>query len=123
METNFKSTQAEVNDLRQYIFVLQSRLVDAIGEYPIPPPSLNIQPLPQPNAATSAAPEPPQVAPATNPLEVAAQAVAGLNNSMASREHYKAYEQAARAEEDARTVENIRQLADTVPDGLPATSM
>jgi len=122
MTGNFKAAQAENHELRQYIFVLQSRLADAIGEYPMPPPNLSIQPLPQPQPAAPVAPEQPQVSSARDPLEVAAQAVAGLH-SMASREHYKAYDQAARAEDDARTAENIRQLADGAPDGLPAAPM
>lgn len=110
MEANFKSTQAENYALREYIIHLQSRLLDAQGEYPQPPPNVNLAP---PHGHTAPAPEP---SVPTNPLEVAAQAVAGLSRSEhLSHDHYatKAYEQAVRADEDQRTAEEItRQLAE-----------
>ena len=130
MEASFKALQTENFTLREYIIHLQSRLLDAKGEFPQPPAGIN---LTHPHAQQPVAPAPEasqqvSAAAGSNPLEVAAQAVAGLSRSehLASREHYsaQAYEQAARADEDARTAEELtRQLADGSPDGLPAAPM
>lgn len=85
MESNFKAMQTENYALRQYVINLQSRLLDAHGEYPQPPPGLSLAPHhghggPPPAAPSNA--EPAQVAPGTSgtgtSLEVVAQAVAGL---------------------------------------------
>ncbi|KAK4103719.1 hypothetical protein N658DRAFT_514511 [Parathielavia hyrcaniae] len=138
MEINFKTLQGENYALRDYVLRLQSRLLDTLGEYPQPPPGIN---LAHPSSSTQAAqpapggPEAPHqtnanananAAPSatgsSNPLEVAAQAVAGLSRS----ENYApAAAAAARADDDARTAEEItRQLqAGGGPDGLPAGSM
>ncbi len=118
METNFKGLQAENYTLRDYVLRLQSRLLDAQGEYPQPPPGINLVP---PNSQGQ-----PEAAPAAaggNPLEVAAQAVAGLSRSehLVARDPYAP----ARTDDDARTAEEItRQLqADGAPDGLPVVQM
>lgn len=85
MESNFKAMQTENYALRQYVINLQSRLLDAHGEYPQPPPGLSLAPHhgqggPPPAAASNA--EQVEGAPATpgagTSLEVVAQAVAGL---------------------------------------------
>lgn len=82
MEGNFKAMQTENYALRQYVIMLQSRLLDAHGEYPQPPPGLSLAPHqahggPPPAAPSNA--EPAQGAPATpgagTSLEVVAQAV------------------------------------------------
>lgn len=121
METNFKGLQAENYTLRDYVLRLQSRLLDAQGEYPQPPPGINLVP-PNPQG------QQPDVAPqgaaaGGNPLEVAAQAVAGLSRSehLVPRDPYAP----ARSDDDARTAEEItRQLqADGGPDGLPVVPM
>ncbi|KAK0735824.1 hypothetical protein B0T21DRAFT_289667 [Apiosordaria backusii] len=98
MEESYKAMQAENFQLREYIIHLQSRLLESQGDYPPPPANVN---LAHPNAsgrapeAPSAQPPPgvgvpgshsapppqPQQVPAPNPLEVAAQAVAGLSRS------------------------------------------
>ncbi|KAJ9142840.1 hypothetical protein NKR19_g7057 [Coniochaeta hoffmannii] len=81
MEANFKAMQTENYALRQYVISLQSRLLDAHGEYPQPPPGLSLAPHHPPPAASNNA-EPAHAAPATpgvgTSLEVVAQAVAGL---------------------------------------------
>ncbi|KAM7206871.1 putative transcription factor kapC [Naviculisporaceae sp. PSN 640] len=104
MEINYKQIQAENYSLREYVIHLQSRLLDAQGEFPQPPPNLNLghptahappPPGGPPGAvAPGPGPEPlgqpaavPGTAPgvgggpggAANSLEVAAQAVAGLS--------------------------------------------
>lgn len=108
MEENFKSLQSENYELRGYVFHLQSRILELQAEMPPPPPNLNLS-MHHPPAPP---PEPVQA----SPLEVAAQAVAGLSRS----EHMYA----ARADEDARTAEELtRQLADGGPDGLPSAPM
>lgn len=140
MENTFKAQQSESYLLREYIVQLQSRLLEVLGEYPPPPPGINLS---QPNnlqapAARGAQPEASQAAaapaaaaaptpapaPGSNPLEVAAQAVAGLSRSehLAGRDAYTA---AARTDDDVRTAEEItRQLqADGGPDGLPTAPM
>ncbi|KAK4112301.1 hypothetical protein N656DRAFT_789939 [Canariomyces notabilis] len=126
MEINYKELQAENYALREYVIHLQARLLDAQGEYPPPPASLS---LPHPHSLAPAArggaetTQPAVPAPGANPLEVAAQAVAGLNRSdhLAGRDQYAV----ARPDDDARTAEEItRQLqAEGTPDGLPAAPM
>lgn len=83
--------QTENYALRQYVINLQSRLLDAHGEYPQPPPGLVLAPAHhahagQPTAAPGNA-EPAQAASATpgagTSLEVVAQAVAGLTRGEA----------------------------------------
>ncbi|KAK4204169.1 hypothetical protein QBC40DRAFT_3472 [Triangularia verruculosa] len=104
MEESFKAMQAENFQLREYIIHLQTRLLECQGGYPPPPESVNLAHpsqqqgrAPEPGAAAQpqqpgvgapgshpAAPPPQpqqQQVPAPNPLEVAAQAVAGLNRS------------------------------------------
>ncbi len=119
MDLNYKGLQGENYALREYILRLQARLLDTQGDYPQPPPGVN---LAHPNAQAQPQHGGPEVlqtagavAPSANPLEVAAQAVAGL-----SRSSY-----APRTDEDARTAEEItRQLqAEGVPDGLPTAPM
>ncbi|KAK1759401.1 putative transcription factor kapC [Echria macrotheca] len=114
IEANYKNIQNENYELKAYIVHLQSRLLDLQGEYPQPPPNVNLQP---PHGHQAPPPEP---SIPTNPLEVAAQAVAGLSRSELSRDHYAVkYEQTARVDEDQRTAEEItRQLAENDPDGL-----
>jgi hypothetical protein len=127
METTFKGLQNENYALRDYVLRLQSRLLDSQGEYPQPPPGIN---LAHPNAQGQpqhGGPEVPQpagaAAPGANPVEVAAQAVAGLtrNEHLAARDPYAP----VRTDDDARTAEEItRQLqADGGPDGLPNAPM
>jgi hypothetical protein len=137
MEITFKAIQAENYALRDYVLRLQSRLLDTQGDYPQPPPGINLahpqqaqqhqQPPPPPHGGPEAPPQPvsaaPAIGPSSNPLEVAAQAVAGLSRS----EHYGAPVRAAAAgaDEDARTAEEItRQLqSDGGADGLPPAPM
>lgn len=122
MEASFKNTQAENYALREYIIHLQSRLLDSLGEYPQPPPNINLA-LPHPSAT---GPDSSQSADSTNPLEVAAQAVAGLSRSEhLTRDHYSVkYDQGSRSDDDARTAEEItRQLADSVNDTHPDPSL
>ncbi|KAK4251470.1 hypothetical protein C7999DRAFT_37518 [Corynascus novoguineensis] len=126
MENTFKAVQAENYALRDYVLRLQSRLLDTQGEYPQPPPGLNLAP---PNAQAQAphgSPEIPQPAatavPGSNQVEVAVQAVAGLTRSehLGDRDPYPP----VRSDDDRTAEEITRQLqADGGPDGLPAATM
>lgn len=95
MEQSFKSLQSDNHSLREYIVHLQSRLFDVTGEYPPPPPNVDVAqpthqpsapapapvpaPAPAPASIASAPPEPaPTNSAAGTPLEAVAQAVAGL---------------------------------------------
>jgi len=126
MENNYKAMQTENYTLREYVINLQSRLLDAQGEFPQPPPNLILHAPPPP----AGAPEPGQPSastPGANSLEVAAQAVAGLSRSehLSARDPYPKYEPAGRTDDDARAAEEIaRQLqSDGISDGLPAAAM
>ena len=129
MDLNYKGLQAENYTLRDYIVRLQSRLLDTQGDYPQPPAGVN---LAHPTQAQQQLrhPEVPQqtanaLAPGANPLEVAAQAVAGLTRGehLAARDPYGAPLHAA--DDDVRTAEEItRQLkAEGGGDGLPTAAM
>ncbi|KAG5987671.1 hypothetical protein E4U52_007355 [Claviceps spartinae] len=108
LENTFKVMQSENYALRNYVIHLQSRMLNSLGEYPPPPPNINLtqavgpppslaapHALPHSAAASTAAPAPPaaagpsqpQSAPehapqdigvSSTPLEAVAQAVAGL---------------------------------------------
>lgn len=124
MENNFKAMQTENYALRQYVISLQSRLLDAHGEYPQPPPGLSLTPhlphgTPAPGTANNTEPLPPaQPAPgAGTSLEVVAQAVAGLARSDVQGgaagipSHPNRAMKPERNAEDSRTDEEIgRQL-------------
>ena len=42
LEDNYKAIQAENYSLREYIIHLQSRLIESQGDYPQPPPNVNL---------------------------------------------------------------------------------
>lgn len=42
LEDNFKAVQAENYSLREYIIHLQSRLIESQGDFPQPPPNVNL---------------------------------------------------------------------------------
>ncbi|KND93115.1 putative transcription factor kapC [Tolypocladium ophioglossoides CBS 100239] len=112
MEQTFKAMQSENYALREYVIHLQSRLLDVQGEFPQPPPNINLsQPTaPPPQQAPASGPEQTASNPgAGTPLEAVAQAVAGLAAQEQMAENQSPY--ANRGEEDTRTAEEInRQL-------------
>lgn len=99
VEQSFKTLQSENYALRDYVIHLQSRLLDAGGEFPQPPPNVNLsQPAQSTPGPATSAPEP---APnndsvgqpmeiVSQPLEAVAQAVAGLaaQEQMQERQHF-----------------------------------
>ncbi|KAM7190600.1 putative transcription factor kapC [Rhypophila sp. PSN 637] len=146
MENKIQAIQAENTSLKEYVLHLQSRLLDAQGEFPQPPPNLNLgyphahPPPPQQPPAADHQQHQQQQAPApappgpVNSLEVAAQAVAGLSRREPpppATDPYLKYEaqpvvsRGGGADDDARTAEEItRQLqADGQADGLPPAPM
>lgn len=124
MEQSYKAMQSENYALREYVIHLQSRLLDAQGEIPQPPPNVNLAqpPMPPASAATSA----PEVAPsnpaAGTPLEAVAQAVAGLaaQEQLAGRQHFeKAFSPEQQGKDETRR-EGEEIDSQLQQDGLPA---
>ncbi|KAM3515779.1 hypothetical protein MY11210_000550 [Beauveria gryllotalpidicola] len=122
MEITLKQYQSENYALREYVIQLQSRLLETIGEFPPPPPNVNLSHTAAQGQLS--APPPPETQPesttAGTPLEAVAQAVAGL----AAQEQLSEQQQQARPQyaaetfksgqddEDTRTAEEInRQLS------------
>jgi len=120
VEANFKTIQEQYHLVRDYALLLQSHLMEARGDYPPPPPNLNLGP---PHGLPSAfGSDGTSTAAGSNAIDVAAQAVAGLNRSdqLANRD----YKYEHRVDDDARTAEEItRQLAESASDGLPSGPM
>lgn len=119
MEQTFKAMQSENYALREYVIHLQSRLLDTQGEFPQPPPNVNLsQPAaPPPAAAAATASESSPNNPAVGtPLEAVAQAVAGLaaQEQMAERHQYSnsSFKNDA-GNEDTRSAEEINRQMQT----------
>ncbi|KAF5022349.1 hypothetical protein F66182_5598 [Fusarium sp. NRRL 66182] len=116
MEQSFKSMQSENYALREYVVHLQSRLFDVSGEYPPPPPNVNLsqpaQHAPPAPAPAASAPEPAPNNPAVGtPLEAVAQAVAGLAaHEQIERQQYSASQYKNESStEDTRTADEINK--------------
>ncbi|CAM1511349.1 Fc.00g088620.m01.CDS01 [Cosmosporella sp. VM-42] len=117
MEQSFKSMQSENYVLREYVVQLQSRLLDTQGEFPQPPPNVNLsqQSPAAPGPSTNAPEPPPSNSALGTPLEAVAQAVAGLaahEQQMAERQQYPNPSfKPEQSSEDTRSAEEInRQL-------------
>ena len=115
MEHSFKSFQSENYALREYVLHLQSRLLDATGEYPQPPPNLDLSHAAggQPPSNVGESAEHSGVGAGT-PLEAVAQAVAGLaaQEQLAESQRYAsgAFKHDG-SEQDTRSADEInRQL-------------
>lgn len=123
MEQSFKSLQTENYALREYILHLQARMVDAMGEFPQPPPNVNLSQSAHPLAPDVGGP-PNSGAGQTGtgtPLEAVAQAVAGLaaQEQMAERpDQYPSLPRSEGGQEDTRTADEInKQLQPEERDG------
>ncbi|KAM0743030.1 hypothetical protein ACQRIT_003207 [Beauveria bassiana] len=129
MEVTLKQYQSENYALREYVIQLQSRLLETIGEFPPPPPNINLA-HPTTQGQLSAPPPPaaetqPESTTAGTPLEAVAQAVAGLAaQEQLSEQQQQQQQQQGRPQytaetfksgpdhEDTRTAEEInRQLS------------
>lgn len=131
LEDNFKAIQAENYSLREYIIHLQSRLIESQGEYPQPPPNVNLS-HPQARHEQHAmqqrhdavAPMAPMSQLQSNAARIAA---AGLQSSgkheqqdSHTYDHTKRYK-ATQGDDGANDDEIIRsQLQSTTNDGLPS---
>jgi len=129
LEDNYKAIQAENYSLREYIIHLQSRLIESQGEYPQPPPNVNLthpharhEPmdhLQRHEGASIAA-----IAPMSQLQERAARTLAAVGLSSGKPE-LGGYEQSKRykdAAEDQADEDIIRTQLQASDDGLP-TSM
>jgi hypothetical protein len=126
MEGNYKTMQTENYALKEYVIHLQSRLLDTQGEYPQPPPNVNLS-HPHAPPTNAARPASEREDSASGPsLEAVAQAVASLGSANLKRNELadgtafaKSYK--SEREEDARTAVEISRQLQT--DGLPAAPM
>lgn len=81
MEMTLKQYQSENYALREYVIQLQSRMLETVGEFPPPPPNVNLVGHAGASQLPAAAPEAQPESTTTTtgtPLEAVAQAVAGL---------------------------------------------
>lgn len=115
MEQSVKSMQSENFALREYVIHLQSRLLDLHVELPQPPPNINLSQPTAPPPPPPTVPEQASSGPSVGtPLEVVAQAVAGLAAQEQIIENQQAFPN--RGQEDTRTAEEInRQLQPEEP--------
>lgn len=109
----FKQYQSESYALREYIIQLQTRLLDTIGEFPPPPPNVNLG-HPQSQQLPTAAQEPqPEITTVGTPLEAVAQAVAGLaaqeQLSAEQRPQYTSSGFKAESQDDTRSTDEINR--------------
>ncbi|OLN95622.1 putative transcription factor kapC [Colletotrichum chlorophyti] len=124
MEQSYKTMQSENYALREYVIHLQSRLLDAQGEIPQPPPNINLhQPMPPPPPPPpTSGPEVTPSNPGAGPLEAVAQAVAGLaaQEQLAERQQFtgKTFQPEQAKEEGRREGEEIDSQLQQ--DSLPA---
>ncbi|KAF4974655.1 hypothetical protein FZEAL_8455 [Fusarium zealandicum] len=124
MEQGFKTMQSENYALREYVIHLQSRLLDLQGEFPPPPPNVNLSHTVPPTSgpATSAPESEPSNPAAGTPLEAVAQAVAGLaaQEQMAERHQYSGTQfKPEPSAEDTRTADEINKQLQQ-PEAAPA---
>jgi flagellar motility protein MotE (MotC chaperone) len=125
MEQSFKTLQSENYALREYVIHLQSRLLDAMGEFPQPPPNVNLSPA-QPSGVppASGSDNMSNSGAVGTPLEAVAQAVAGLaaQEQMAERQQYASPSyKSPQGTEDTRTADEInRQLQSDDGVGQPS---
>jgi len=132
LEDNYKAIQAENYSLREYIIHLQSRLIESQGEYPQPPPNVNLS---HPHARHEhidhlqrhdGGPVAP-MAPMSQLGASAARtlAAAGLNSAKHSQDehHYDQHKRFKDSNEDSAAAEDLirSQLTGGGADGLPTT--
>ncbi|TVY81553.1 putative transcription factor [Lachnellula suecica] len=136
LEENYKGIQSENYSLREYIIHLQSRLIESQGEYPQPPPNVDLRhPHARPQHEHMDHPSRHEGAPVApmsssmgqlNASAARNLAAAGLNSGkhVAPEEHggyeHKRYKDSAA--EEAADEEIIRSQLQASADGLP-TSM
>jgi len=127
LEDNFKAIQGENYSLREYIIHLQSRLIESQGEYPQPPPNINLNhPHERQQHISHLAPrhDGAPVAPMAPMSQLQASqarnlAAAGLQSGKSDYDHAKRYKDGPAAA-DASDEEIIRSQLQASNDGLPS---
>ncbi|KAG5915533.1 hypothetical protein E4U61_004522 [Claviceps capensis] len=88
LENTFKVVQSENHALRNYVLHLQSRMMNALGEYPPPPPNINLTQVVGPPPSLAAPHAPPLSAAAPAPAaSPAAPAAPGPPQQQSAPEH------------------------------------
>jgi hypothetical protein len=128
LEENFKSVQSENYSLREYIIHLQSRLIESQGEYPQPPPNVNLSHPHGPSRGHDGAPVAAMAGMNALNANAARNIAAASLNSSAKHGHeepqhydHKRYKDAAT--DEAADEEIIRSQLQASADGLPAPPM
>lgn len=128
LEESFKSIQGENYSLREYIIHLQSRLIESQGDYPQPPPNVNLS---HPHARNhdphahrqEGAPVASMSMNALNPSAARSLAAASLNSAKHPQEEQNPYDHKRFKEstnEDAADEDIIRSQLQASADGLPS---
>ncbi|CAG8958467.1 hypothetical protein HYFRA_00009781 [Hymenoscyphus fraxineus] len=132
LEESFKAIQGENYSLREYIIHLQSRLIESQGDYPQPPPNINLS---HPHARNHEQHEQhvhrPEGAPvasmsgmsALNPSAARSLAAASLNTAKHPQEEQHQYDHKRFKEstnDEAADEEIIRSQLQGSADGLPS---
>ncbi|KAG9230536.1 putative transcription factor kapC [Amylocarpus encephaloides] len=121
LEENFKAIQSENYSLREYIIHLQSRLIESQGEYPQPPPNVN---LAHPHAHRQDG-APIAAMAGLNASSARNIAVASLNSNKHGQEEHRSYEHKRYKDSAPEEADDniIRSQLQANADGLPASSM
>jgi len=132
LEDNYKAIQAENYSLREYIIHLQSRLIESQGEFPQPPPNVNL------NHPTHGGPQrheqqldhqqrhdgAPLAPMGMSNLQVSAARTLAAASLKHPQEEQTAYEHKRYKEnDDTADEEIIRSQLQGATDGLPSTTM
>lgn len=130
LEESFKSIQGENYSLREYIIHLQSRLIESQGDYPQPPPNVNLS---HPHARNHEQHDQhvhregaPVASMSMNPLNPSAArslAAASLNTAKHPQEAQNPYDHKRFKEstnEETADEEIIRSQLQASSDGLPS---
>jgi hypothetical protein len=128
LDENFKSVQAENYSLREYIIHLQSRLIESQGEFPQPPPNVNLNHPHGPSRGHGGSPVAAMAGMNAINANTARNIAAASLNSNAKHGHeephnydHKRFKETATTE--AADEEIIRAQLQASSDGLPAPSM
>jgi hypothetical protein len=119
MEQNHNSLKAEIFDLRNYIVVLQEKILDLKGECPPPPATVHLN---NPAPSGSSYPPPPATDGSAGNLAQVAQAVFDSDPSYSNKQ-FRVEAQAddgKAADAIARQLQGDRPIQ---PEGLPVASM
>ncbi|EHK97429.1 putative transcription factor kapC [Glarea lozoyensis 74030] len=128
LEDNYKSIQSENYSLREYIIHLQSRLIESQGEFPQPPPNVNLNHPSDVTRSHDGAPVAAMSGMNTLNANAARNLAAASLNSNAKHAHEEPHNYDHKRFKDAATEEAadediIRSQLQASADGLPAPAM